>query len=137
MRVYRLCTTHSHAWPPRVRKSPATRALCALLSRAGRLSPRRSNAYIASMSAGCLPAPVSAGKERIDVFSKKFALAAGVAITAGALTGAAVMPAFAHHATSVMFSLDQEVVLTGTVKGFRYSNPHSTIRILVPRGGQN
>ena len=47
------------------------------------------------------------------------------------------MPAFAHHATSVMFSLDQEVVLTGTVKGFRYSNPHSTIQILVPRGGQN
>jgi len=71
------------------------------------------------------------------VFSKKFASAAGVAITAGALTGAAAVPAFAHHATSVMFSPDQEVVLTGTVKGFQYSNPHSTIQILVPRGGQD
>jgi hypothetical protein len=86
---------------------------------------------------GAYSAPVSADKERIDVLSKKFALAAGVAITAGSLAGAAAVPAFAHHAASVMFSPDQEVVLTGTVKGFQYSNPHSTIQILVPRGGQN
>ena len=46
------------------------------------------------------------------------------------------MPAFAHHATSVMFSLDQEVVLTGTVKEFRYSNPHSSIQLVVPRVGR-
>ena len=70
------------------------------------------------------------------MFSKKFALAAGVAITAGTLTAPAAAPASAHHATSVMFSPDQEVVLTGTVKGFHYSNPHSTLQILVPRGGQ-
>jgi len=72
------------------------------------------------------------------VFSKKFALAAGVAITAVALTGAAAFPAFAHHAApSVMFSPDTEVVLTGTVKEFRYSNPHGSLELLVPRGGQN
>ena len=72
------------------------------------------------------------------MFSKKFALAAGVAITAVALTGAAAFPAFAHHAApSVMFSPDTEVVLTGTVKEFRYSNPHGSLELLVPRGGQN
>ena len=70
------------------------------------------------------------------MLSKKFSLAAGVAITAGAFAAAAVMPAFAHHAASVMFSPDQEVVLTGTVKEFRYSNPHSSIQLVVPRVGR-
>ena len=70
------------------------------------------------------------------MLSKKFALAAGVAITAGTLAGAAAVPAFAHHAASVMFSPDQEVVLTGTVKEFRYSNPHSSIQLVVPRVGR-
>ena len=49
---------------------------------------------------------------------------------------AAVLPAYAHH-SEVMFAPDREVLLTGTVKEFRYTNPHSYIQIVVPReGGQ-
>jgi hypothetical protein len=36
-----------------------------------------------------------------------------------------------------MFSPDREVVLSGVVKEFRYTNPHSSIQILVQRGGQD
>jgi len=71
------------------------------------------------------------------VFSRKLALALGAVATAGALAGAAAWPAFAHHAASLMFSPDREVVLTGTVKEFYYRNPHSSIQILVSHDGRN
>src|SRR4051794_12392878 len=55
-------------------------------------------------------------------------------IPALAILGAAVLPALAHHAP-VMFDLDKEVTLSGTVKSFRYANPHSSIKVMVPREG--
>ena len=43
----------------------------------------------------------------------------------------AVFPAAAHH-SDAMFAADKEVTLTGTVKQFQYTNPHSWIQIAVP-----
>jgi hypothetical protein len=39
-------------------------------------------------------------------------------------------PALAHHSFA-MFDRDKKVVLTGTVKEFQYTNPHSWIQMLV------
>ena len=65
------------------------------------------------------------------MFSKKFALAAGVAITAGTLTAPAAAPASAHHATSVMFSPDQEVVLTFPDPFPKvYADPDKVVQVL-------
>ncbi|MEI9965175.1 MAG: DUF6152 family protein [Caulobacteraceae bacterium] len=55
-------------------------------------------------------------------------LAAGLA-AAGALAGAA--PAFAHHSTA-MFDMEHEVSLTGTVKDFQWTQPHTWIVFVVP-----
>lgn len=53
-----------------------------------------------------------------------------------AFLGATALPAYAHH-SEAMFASDREVSLTGTVKEFQYTNPHSYIQIVVPReGGQ-
>jgi uncharacterized protein DUF6152 len=43
-----------------------------------------------------------------------------------ALLCATAVPALAHHA-DIMFAPDKTVTLSGTVKSFEYTNPHSTI----------
>src|SRR5512143_2614098 len=49
----------------------------------------------------------------------------------GSLFGAIVLiaaPAFAHH-SAVMFDENKEVTVTGTVKEFQYTNPHSWLLV--------
>ena len=53
-----------------------------------------------------------------------------IAISAIALLGAAG-PALAHHSYA-MFDRDKELKLTGVVKTFAWTNPHSWIEIDVP-----
>ena len=48
------------------------------------------------------------------------------------LLGAAVAPATAHHSFS-MFDAQKEVVLTGTIKEFQWSNPHTWIHLEVTK----
>ena len=51
------------------------------------------------------------------------------------ITGIAIamysFPALAHHSFS-MFDGDKKLTLTGTVKDFEWTNPHSWLRIVVP-----
>ena len=54
------------------------------------------------------------------------AIAAGLAVL---VLGAA--PALAHHSFA-MFDRGREVSVTGTVKDFQYTNPHSWVIVLVP-----
>ena len=56
---------------------------------------------------------------------KRFAFAALAAVLAGAV------PAGAHHSFA-MFDNSKQVEVTGTVKDFQYTNPHSWIIVLVP-----
>lgn len=44
---------------------------------------------------------------------------------------AGIAPAVAHH-SDAMFNSDKELVLSGTVKEFQYTNPHSWIQLIVP-----
>lgn len=56
----------------------------------------------------------------------------GIAVT---LVGTmAVAPVAAHHSPAV-FDRTKEVTLTGTVKDFRWQNPHTWIQIEVPGEG--
>lgn len=48
--------------------------------------------------------------------------------TVATLLGALALPAGAHH-SSVMFDDAKEVTLTGTVKEFQYTNPHSWLLV--------
>jgi hypothetical protein len=50
---------------------------------------------------------------------------------ASALTLALVAPALAHHSPAA-FDRTKEVKLVGTVKEFRWQNPHTWIEVLVP-----
>lgn len=50
-------------------------------------------------------------------------------VAAGALIAAA--GAFAHHSFA-MFDRDKEVVLTGTIREFQWTNPHAFIEMNVP-----
>lgn len=50
---------------------------------------------------------------------------------AAALTLAAVAPALAHHSPAA-FEAQKTVTLKGTVKEFRWQNPHTWIEVLVP-----
>ncbi|HTV49791.1 MAG TPA: DUF6152 family protein [Steroidobacteraceae bacterium] len=43
-------------------------------------------------------------------------------------------PCLAHH-SAAMFDATKSITLTGTVKGFEWTNPHCWIQILVPSGG--
>ena len=43
-------------------------------------------------------------------------------------------PAAAHH-TASMFAMDKEMTLTGTVREFQYTNPHSWIQLVVTDSG--
>jgi hypothetical protein len=55
---------------------------------------------------------------------------AGGAAALAALTGLAA-PAAAHHSVA-MFDFSREVVLTGTIVEFQYTNPHSWLIVAVP-----
>ncbi len=55
-----------------------------------------------------------------------------IALTAAAMIGVAA-PALAHHSYA-MFDRDKELRLTGTIKAFYWTNPHSAIQIDVPNG---
>ncbi len=55
-----------------------------------------------------------------------------MALTAAVLLGAAA-PALAHHSYA-MFDRDKDLKLTGTIKSFYWTNPHSAIAIDVPNG---
>ena len=57
-------------------------------------------------------------------------LRAAAAVLAGAGALAAAAPALAHHSTA-MFDMDHEVQLTGTVKDFQWTQPHTWIDFLV------
>lgn len=57
-------------------------------------------------------------------------LCAVTALAAAGLAG----PALAHH-SSAMFDRTKEVAITGTVKEFQYTNPHSWLMIVAP--GEN
>ena len=48
-----------------------------------------------------------------------------------ALTLVAVAPVVAHHSPAA-FESEKSVTLTGTIKEFRWQNPHSWIEVLVP-----
>ncbi len=57
-------------------------------------------------------------------------------VSALALLYATALPVSAHHA-DIMFAPNKEMTLNGTVKNFDYTNPHTTIELLVPeKGGQ-
>ncbi len=54
-----------------------------------------------------------------------------------ALIGAAALgapPALAHHSFA-MFDAQKEVTLSGTVREFQWTNPHSWLQVQVPQGG--
>jgi hypothetical protein len=48
-----------------------------------------------------------------------------------ALAAVAVAPLLAHHSPAA-FDRDKEVTLVGTVKEFRWQNPHTWIEVIVP-----
>jgi uncharacterized protein DUF6152 len=52
-------------------------------------------------------------------------------IIASALVLSVVAPAFAHHSPAA-FEPQKTITLTGTVKEFRWQNPHSWIEVMVP-----
>ena len=52
-------------------------------------------------------------------------------LIASALVMSFVAPAFAHHSPAA-FEAQKTVTLVGTVKEFRWQNPHTWIEILVP-----
>ena len=52
-------------------------------------------------------------------------------LIASALMVAFVAPAFAHHSPAA-FEASKTVTLVGTVKEFRWQNPHTWIEIMVP-----
>ena len=55
---------------------------------------------------------------------KKFLVAAALMMTVSA-------PAFAHHSPAA-FEAQKTVTLVGTIKEFRWQNPHTWIEVLVP-----
>ena len=57
------------------------------------------------------------------------------AAATGALAMAAASAALAHHSFA-MFDTSKEVVLDGTVSEFRWTNPHTWIRLTVTEGGK-
>lgn len=59
------------------------------------------------------------------------------AFTALALVSACAFaaPALAHHSFA-MFDSASEVTLTGTVREFQWTNPHSWLQVVVERGGR-
>jgi hypothetical protein len=60
---------------------------------------------------------------------KKSAWVGALVLSLGSL--AAAVPALAHHSMA-MFDQTKEVTVTGTVKLFQWTNPHSYIQLNVP-----
>ena len=54
-------------------------------------------------------------------------------VAAGGLLLAAAAPALAHHSFAAEFDANQPVKLEGTVKDFRWVNPHSWLHINVTK----
>jgi hypothetical protein len=50
---------------------------------------------------------------------------------AAAVLGGVAGPALAHH-SSAMFDHEKKITLSGTVKEFQYTNPHSWLQVMVP-----
>ena len=73
--------------------------------------------HMAEMMGGSLEARNQMAIERISTL-----LCAGVILAAS--------PSFAHH-SAAMFDRTKEVVLTGTIKEFQYTAPHSWVQIVV------
>jgi hypothetical protein len=59
--------------------------------------------------------------------SKEMAMRRVLALVLG-LTALVAAPVFAHH-SAVMFDDQKEVTVTGTVKEFQYTNPHSWLLV--------
>lgn len=58
-----------------------------------------------------------------------------LAATGGALAVAiGSQPAGAHHSFAVFFDETRPMTIEGTVKSFRFTNPHGTIVLEVPQG---
>jgi len=58
------------------------------------------------------------------------------AIVVLAALAAGVVPASAHH-SAAMFDHNKKVTLTGSVKEFQYTNPHSWLQVMVQDGGKS
>jgi Family of unknown function (DUF6152) len=59
-----------------------------------------------------------------------------IAVVMAALIAVAARPALAHHSFT-MFDQSKTVTLHGTVKDFRWTNPHVFIQLLVKGGQRN
>jgi hypothetical protein len=64
------------------------------------------------------------------VFTYKKYKLIGITAVVAALTAVTAKPALAHHSFT-MFDQSKTVTLRGTVKDFRWSNPHVFIQLLV------
>ena len=50
---------------------------------------------------------------------------------AAVLVAAAAAPALAHHSFA-MFDMNRQITVTGTLKDFQYTNPHSWVIVVAP-----
>jgi hypothetical protein len=57
-----------------------------------------------------------------------------VAMAATIVGAAATTPAMAHH-SAAMFDMDKTISVSGTVKDFQYTNPHSWLIVMAPGPG--
>src|ERR1700722_2759352 len=74
------------------------------------------------------------GNSRMTMKKSKLRLTAAAGIMISILTG--VAPASAHHSFA-MFGFSNTVTLTGTVKEFRWSNPHVILLVTAaPKAGE-
>ena len=70
----------------------------------------------------------------MQVKSLKYSVVAFLAVLAGVLAGA--IPALAHHSFA-MFDFSNTVTIKGTVKEFRWTNPHVILLVTAaPKPGQ-
>jgi hypothetical protein len=56
---------------------------------------------------------------------------------AGLVVAACAMPVLAHHADIVTYDPLQTMIVKGTVKEFKWANPHSLLVLLVTEGKGN
>ena len=52
------------------------------------------------------------------------------------IVAAAFATSAAAHHTASMFAMDREITLSGTVREFQYTNPHSWIQLVVDDAGR-
>lgn len=65
--------------------------------------------------------------------TKTRSIVMGLAVTLAGFSSASV---FAHHSMA-MFDLQKEVTLSGTVKEFQWTNPHSWVQLMVTDANGN